>query len=106
MLKCCKTQYQTFSYCKLSNTSTSIAGAEDYLDKVLCIFHESYSEFANTAHNNNMFGVVYSSIQKFTIILIMKPIIFISIMNKYLDISIYLYIDISLNCGHLVYNGS
>ena len=37
-----------------------------------------------------MFGVVYSSIQKFTIILIMKPIIFILILNKYLDISIYL----------------
>ena len=37
-----------------------------------------------------MFGVVYNSIQKFTIILIMKSIIVISIMNKYLDISIYL----------------
>ena len=35
-------------------------------------------------------GVVYSSIQKFTIILTMKPIIFISIMSKYLNISIYL----------------
>ena len=37
-----------------------------------------------------MFDVVYSIIQKFTIILIMKSIIVISIMNKYLDISIYL----------------
>lgn len=36
-----------------------------------------------------MLSVVYSSIQKFTIILIMKSIIFISIINKYLDISIY-----------------
>ena len=68
----------------------SINDDDDYLDKVLRIFCESYSKFANTAHNSNMFGVVYSSIQKFTIILIMKPIIFISIMNKYLDISIYL----------------
>ena len=42
---------------------------------------------ANTAHNSNMFGVVSSSFQKFTIILIMKPIILFSIMNKYLDLS-------------------
>ena len=68
----------------------SINDDDDYLDKVLRIFCESYSKFANTAHKSNMFGVVYGSIQKFIIILIMKPIIFISIMNKYLDISIYL----------------
>ena len=54
----------------------SINDDDDYLDKVLRIFCESYSKFANTAHKSNMFGVVYSSIQKFTIILIMKPIIF------------------------------
>ena len=61
----------------------SINDDDDYLDKVLRVFCESYSEFANTAHKSIVFGVVYSSIQKFTII-------FILIMNKYLDIAIYL----------------
>ena len=37
-----------------------------------------------------MFSVVHNSIQKITNILIMKPIILISILNKYLDILKYL----------------
>ena len=37
-----------------------------------------------------MFSVVYNNIQKITNISIKKPIILISILNKYLDISIYL----------------
>ena len=53
------------------------------LNKVLCIFH--YSKIANTGHHSYMFSIVYSSIQKITKILIMKPIILISILNKYLD---------------------
>ena len=48
------------------------------------------TKIANTARDSCMFGVVYSNIQKFTIIMIMKPIIFISIWIKYLNISIYL----------------
>ena len=37
-----------------------------------------------------MFNVVYNNIQKITNISIKKPIILISILNKYLDMSIYL----------------
>ena len=37
-----------------------------------------------------MFSVVYNNIQKITNISIKKPIILISILNKYLDIPIYL----------------
>ena len=60
---------------------------DDYHDKVLCLLSGYYySKIANTAHDSCMFGVVYSSIQKFTIITIMKPIIFISIyVSIYLD---------------------
>ena len=52
--------------------------------KVLCIFY--YSKIANTGHHSYMFSVVHNSVQKITNILIMKPIILISILNKYLDI--------------------
>ena len=38
-----------------------------------------YFKIANRARDNCMFRVVHSDIQKFTIIMIMKPIIFISI---------------------------
>ena len=58
------------------------------LNKVLCIFY--YSKIANTGHHSYMFSVVHNSIQKFTNISIMKPIILISILNKYLDILKYL----------------
>ena len=37
-----------------------------------------------------MFSVVYNNTQKITNISIKKPIILISILNKYLDIPIYL----------------
>ena len=53
------------------------------LNKVLCIF--CYSKIANTGHHSYMFSIVHNSIQKITNILIMKPIILISILNKYLD---------------------
>ena len=53
------------------------------LNKVLCIFY--YSKIANTGHHSYMFNIVYNSIQKITNISIMKPIILISILNKYLD---------------------
>ena len=53
------------------------------LTKVLCIFY--YSKIANTGHHSYMFGIVHNSIQKITNISIMKPIILISILNKYLD---------------------
>ena len=57
------------------------------MNKVLLIY---YSKIANTGHHSCMFSVVYNNIQKITNILIKKPIILISILNKYLDISIYL----------------
>ena len=44
----------------------------------------------NTGHHSCMFSVVYNNIQKITNISIKKPIILISILNKYLDIPIYL----------------
>ena len=53
------------------------------LNKVLYIFY--YSKIANTGHHSYMFSIVHNSIQKITNISIMKPIIFISILNKYLD---------------------
>ena len=73
----------------LSNKSTSIAGVndDDYLGKVLRIF---YSKFGNTAHNSNMFGIVYSSIQKFNIILIMKPTYYFYLDNEQISRDIYL----------------
>ena len=58
------------------------------MNKVLFIIY--YSKIANTGHHNCMFSVVYKSIQKITNISIKKPIILISILNKYLDIPIYL----------------
>ena len=45
-----------------------------------------FTKIANTGHHSYMFSVVHNSIQKITNILIMKPIILISILNKYLDI--------------------
>ena len=58
------------------------------MNKVLFIIY--YSKIANTGHHSCMFSVVYNNIQKITNISIKKPIILISILNKYLDISIYL----------------
>ena len=58
------------------------------MNKVLFIIY--YSKIANTGHHSCMFTVVYNNIQKITNILIKKPIILISILNKYLDIPIYL----------------
>ena len=49
------------------------------MNKVLCIF-SGFQLFQNCYHSY-MFSVVYSSIPKITNISIMKPIIFISIMN-------------------------
>ena len=65
------------------------------VNKVLCIFHNS--KIANTDHLSYMFSAVHNSIQKFTNISIIKPIIFISITNKYLDNLNYLD-----NCTALV----
>ena len=53
------------------------------LNKVLCIFY--YSKIANTGHPSYMFSIVHNNIQKITNISIMKLIILISILNKYLD---------------------
>ena len=53
------------------------------VNKVLCIFY--YSKIANTGHHSYMFNIVHNSIQKITNISIMKPIILILILNKYLD---------------------
>ena len=53
------------------------------LNKVLCIFYNS--KVANTGYHSYMFSIVHNSIQKITNISIMKPIILISILNKYLD---------------------
>ena len=58
------------------------------MNKVLFIIY--YSKIANTGHHSCMFSVVYNNIQKITNISINKPIILISILNKYLDIPIYL----------------
>ena len=58
------------------------------MNKVLFIIY--YSKIANTGHHSYMFSVVYNNIQKITNISIKKPIILISILNKYLDIPIYL----------------
>ena len=58
------------------------------MNKVLFIIY--YSKIANTGHHSCMFSVAYNNIQKITNILIKKPIILISILNKYLDIPIYL----------------
>ena len=59
------------------------------MNKVL--FTICYSEIANTGHHSGMFSsVVYNNIQKITNISIKKPIILILILNKYLDIPIYL----------------
>ena len=58
------------------------------MNKVLFIIY--YSKIANTGHHSCMFSVVYNNIQKITNISIKKPIILISILNKYLDIPIYL----------------
>ena len=58
------------------------------MNKVLFIIY--YFKMANTGHHSCMFSVVYNNIQKITNISIKKPIILISILNKYLDIPIYL----------------
>ena len=58
------------------------------MSKVLFIIY--YSKIANTGHHSCMFSVVYNNIQKITNISIKKPIILISILNKYLNIPIYL----------------
>ena len=44
----------------------------------------------NTAHQSYMFKAIYNSIPKITNTSIIKPIIFIYILKKYLDIPIYL----------------
>ena len=56
------------------------------------VIHNNYLLFQNfnTGHHSCMFSVVYKNIQKIINISIMKPIILISILNKYLDIPIYL----------------
>ena len=54
------------------------------------IIHNLYCKIANTDHHSCMFSVVYNNIQKITNISIKKPIFLISILNKYLDIPIYL----------------
>ena len=54
------------------------------LNEVLCLFY--YSKIANADHHSYVFSVVHNSIQKITNISIMKPIILISILNKYLNI--------------------
>ena len=56
------------------------------MNKVLFIIY--YSKIANTGHHSCMFSVVYNNIQKITNI--KKPIILISILNKYHNIPIYL----------------
>ena len=58
------------------------------MNKVLFIIY--YSKIANTGHHSCMFSVVYKNIQKITNIPIKKPIILILILNKYLDLPIYL----------------
>ena len=58
------------------------------MNKVLFIIY--YSKIANTGHHSCMFSVVYNNIQKNTKISIKKPIILILILNRYLDIPIYL----------------
>ena len=58
------------------------------MNKVLFIIY--YSKIANTGHHSCMFSIVYNNIQKISNISIKKPIILISILNKYLDIPIYL----------------
>ena len=58
------------------------------MNKVLFIIY--YSKIANTGQHSCMFSVVYNNIQKITNISIKKTIILISILNKYLDIPIYL----------------
>ena len=55
------------------------------MNKVLFIIY--YSKIANTGHHSCMFSVVYNNIQKITD---KETIILISILNKYLDIPIYL----------------
>ena len=57
-------------------------------NEVLFIIY--YSKIANTGHHSCMFSVVYNNILKITNILIKKQIILILILNKYLDIPIYL----------------
>ena len=63
-------------YCDKSTSIKLCNSDDDYHDKVLCVLSVILKLL--TAHDSCMFGVVYSNIQKFTIITIMKPIIFIS----------------------------
>ena len=77
-------------HCDKSTSIKLCNNDDDYHDKVLCILSVfCYSRIANTARDSCMLGVVYSNIQKFTIITIMKPII----LSRYgFNISIYLFI--------------
>ena len=61
------------------------------MNNVLFIIY--YSKIANTGHHGCMFSVVYNNIQKITNISTKKPIILISILNKYLVIDIPIYLD-------------
>ena len=66
----------------------SICATMHMMNEVLFIIY--YSKVANTGHHSYMFSVVYNNKQKITNISIKKPIILISILNKYLDIPSYL----------------
>ena len=57
-------------------------------NKVLFIIY--YSKIANTGHHSCMLSVVYNNILKIANISIKKPIMLISILNKYLNIPIHL----------------
>ena len=63
--------------------------------------------FQNCKHRSSqvscMFSVVHNSIQKITNILIKKSIILISILNKYLNIPIYLDNRTPLGCSTIFY---
>ena len=69
------------------------------MNKVLFIIY--FSKIANTGQHSCMFSVVYNNIQKITNISIKKPIILISILNKYLDIPIYLDNRTPLVCTYV-----
>ena len=58
-------------------------------DEQSIIHNLYYLKIANTGHHSCTFSVVYN-IQKITNNSIKKPIMLISILNKYLDIPIYL----------------
>ena len=72
------------------------------INKVLFIIN--YSKIGNTGHYSCMFSVVYNNTQKFTNTSIKKPVILISILNKYLDIPIYLDNRTPLLATHFSYD--